>query len=138
MLALKSQSCWPGSTINNKGKTLAGYRGLTLGCSDGNTFLPVNFALMSTKSNGNLISKIKTWDQRSLTGKRRTQACRQMNNVTVELIRQAISLGVPAKYVLFDSWFSSPKIFFHLKQLGLDDLGMVKHSAKAYYVYRHC
>lgn len=60
-----------------------------------------------------------------------------MNNVTVELIRQAISLGVPAKYVLFDSWFSSPKMFFHLKQLGLDGLGMIKRSAKTYYVYRH-
>lgn len=60
-----------------------------------------------------------------------------MNNVTVELIRQAISLGVPAKYVLFDSWFSSPKVFSYLKQLGLDGLGMIKRSTKTYYVYRH-
>lgn len=58
---------------HNKGKTLAGYRGLTLGWSDGNTFLPVNFALMPTKSNDNLIGKIKTWDQRSLAGKRRAK-----------------------------------------------------------------
>ena len=60
-----------------------------------------------------------------------------MNNVAVELIRQAVSLGVSAKYFLFDSWFSSLKMFFHLKQLGLDGLGMIKRSAKAYYVYRH-
>lgn len=31
--------------------------------------------------------KIKTWDQCSLAGKRRSQARRQMNNVTVELIK---------------------------------------------------
>ena len=72
---------------HNKGKTLAGYHGPTLGWSDGNTFLPVSFALMSTKSNDNLIGKIKTWDQCSLAGKRRSQARRQMNNVTVELIK---------------------------------------------------
>ena len=35
-------------------------------------------------------------------GKRRIQARRQMNNVTVKLIRQAVSLGVTAKYVLLD------------------------------------
>ena len=73
-------------------------------------------------------------------GKRRAQARWQMNNVAVELIRQAVSLGVlgvSAKYFLFDSWFSSLKMFFHLKQLGLDGLGMIKRSAKAYYVYRH-
>lgn len=70
-------------------------------------------------------------------GKRRIQARRQMNNVTVELIRQAVSLSVTAKYVLLDFWFSSPNMFFHLKQLELNGLGMIKRSAKTYYVYRH-
>lgn len=92
---------------------------------------------MSTKSNGNLIGKIKTWNQRSLAGKRKAQARRQMNDVTVQLIKQATGLGFPAKYVLFDSWFSSSKMFFHLKQLGLDSLGMSKCSTKIYYVYHH-
>ena len=66
----------------NKGQTLVG---VTLGWSDG---------------------KIKNWD--GYKGK--DQAHRQMNNVIVELIRQVISLGVFAKYVLFDSWFLLPKI----------------------------
>lgn len=34
---------------HDKHEFLIGYRGLTVGWSDGNTFLPVNFALMSTK-----------------------------------------------------------------------------------------
>jgi hypothetical protein len=123
---------------HDKHKYLTGYRGLTLGWSDGNTFLPVNFALMSTKKYQNLLGrKVKTWDQRSLAGKRRSQARRPMNEVTVELIKQAVRLGIAAKYVLFDSWFSSPKMFFQLKQLGLSGLGMIKKSSKIYYVYRH-
>lgn len=34
---------------------LTGYRNLTIGWSDGNTFLPVNFALMSTRKKQNLV-----------------------------------------------------------------------------------
>lgn len=59
-----------------------------------------------------------------------------MNDVTLELINQAIRLGVEAKYVLFDSWFASPKMFWILKKLGLNGLDMIKKSSKVYYVYR--
>lgn len=76
-------------------------------------------------------------DQRSNAGRRRAQAQRQMNDVTVELIDQAISEGIPADYVLFDSWFSSPKMFWKLKELGLNSVGMLKQTKKVYYRYRH-
>lgn len=59
-----------------------------------------------------------------------------MNDVTVELIKQAVEEGIPADYVLFDSWFSSPKMFWQLKELGLDSVGMIKQSKKIYYRYR--
>ena len=75
-------------------------------------------------------------DQRSIAGRRRAQAQRQMNDVTVELIKQAVEEGIPADYVLFDSWFSSPKMFWQLKELGLDSVGMIKQSKKIYYRYR--
>ena len=77
-----------------------------------------------------------TTDQRSIAGRRRTQAQRPMNVVTVELLKQAVALGIPAEYVLFDSWFSLPKIFWQLKQLGLDSVGMLKQTKKVYYRYR--
>lgn len=116
---------------------LTGYRGLTLGWSDANTFLPVNFALMSTDKQRNLVGHAAiTNDQRSLAGKRRCQAQRTMNAVTLELIDQALANGVPAQYVLFDSWFSSPKMFWQLKQRQLDGIGMIKQSVKIYYRYR--
>ena len=55
-------------------------QGLTIGWSDGNTFLPVNFALMSTKKKKNMIgSQPVTTDQRSIAGRRRAQAQRPMN-----------------------------------------------------------
>lgn len=57
-----------------------------------------------------------------------------MNDVAVELLRQALANGIKAHYMLFDSWFVSPKMFWTLKQLGLDGLGMIKRSVKIYYV----
>lgn len=92
---------------------------------------------MSTKNPKNMIDAAPiTQDRRSIAGRRRLQAQRQMNDVTVELIKQVIDEGVPADYVLFDSWFTSPKMFWQLKQLCIDSVGMVKQSKKVYYRYR--
>lgn len=114
-----------------------GYRNLTIGWSDGNTFLPVNCALMSTRKKTNLVgSKSSITDQRTIAGQRRSQAQRKMNEVVLELIGQALRLGVTAKYVLFDSWYSSPQMFWHLKELGLESVAMLKRSSKVYYRYR--
>lgn len=114
-----------------------GYRNLTIGWSDGNTFLPVNCALMSTKKKTNLVGyKAITTDQRTIAGQRRSQAQRKMNAVVLELINQVLNFGVSAKYVLFDSWYSSPQMFWRLKALGLDSVAMLKRSSKVYYRYR--
>lgn len=114
-----------------------GYRNLTIGWSDGNTFLPVNCALMSTRKKTNLVgSKSSITDQRTIAGQRRSQAQRKMNEVVLELISQALRLGVTAKYVLFDSWYSSPQMFWYLKELGLESVAMLKRSSKVYYRYR--
>lgn len=60
---------------HDKHEYLTGYRGLTLDWSDGNTFLPVNFALMSTKNKKNMIGSAPvTQDERFIAGKRRVQA----------------------------------------------------------------
>ena len=116
---LMSRTCFTKTELlarvydHNKKQYLTGYRELTVGWSDGNTFLPVDFALMSSKKPKNMIGKGPTiLDQRSIAGRRRAQAQRQMNDVTVKLIKQAVEERITADYVLFDSWFSSPKMFW--------------------------
>lgn len=122
---------------HDKGVSVSGYRGLTLGWSDGNTFLPVNFALMSTRNPRYLIGRpSRIHDRRTIAGQRRDLARRPMSGVAIELIKQAISLGVRASYVLFDSWYGSPKMFWRLKSMRLNGLGMLKRSSKVYYRYR--
>lgn len=114
-----------------------GYRMLTLGWSDGNSFIPVNHCLLSAADDKNLLCEASSHDGRSLAGKRRQQSRRKATEVMLELIRMAQQAGLSAKYVLFDSWFSSPKVVAALKQEhGLDTVAMVKKSSKIKYGYR--
>lgn len=109
-----------------------GFRTLTVGWSDGNTFLPVNFALMSSRKQLNRLDRFKHLDGRSLAAKRRSQAQRKMNDVALELIDVAINAGIKAKYVLFDT----PRMFFELLQRGRFGIGMLKRTKKVYFRYR--
>jgi len=115
-----------------KHKHTRGFRFLQLGWSDGNTFLPVNFSLLSGK---NQVCNPKSIDGHTLSGKRKIQAQRKATNVVLELLSSALSQGVNASYVLFDSWFSSPKMFHQLREMGLHGVAMVKRSKKVYYQF---
>ena len=55
----------------------------------------------------------------------------------LELLQTAQKSGLSAKYVLFDSWFFSPKAVTSLKQgHGLETITMVKKSSKIKYGYQ--
>ena len=114
-----------------------GYRMLTLGWSDGNSFVPVNHCLLSAADDKNLLCEAANFDGRSLAGKRRKRSRRKATEVMIDLVKTAQSSGVSAKYVLFDSWFSSPKTITALKtDCGLDTIAMVKKSSKIQYGYQ--
>ncbi len=53
----------------------------------------------------------------------------------LELLKQAKNAGIPAKYVLFDSWFSSPSSLHAVKEIGYDVIGMVKKTPKMFFRY---
>ena len=113
----------------------SGYRMLTLGWSDGNSFVPVSHCLLSAAEDKNLLCEGKQYDGRSLAGRRRLQARRKATDVMVELIHSAQRAGITARYVLFDSWFSAPKTILALKeQEHLDTIAMIKKS-KTKYLY---
>ena len=114
-----------------------GFRMLTLGWSDGNSFIPVNHCLLSAADDKNLLCDAEKFDGRSLAGKRRKQSRRKATEVMIDLIKKAQQSGLAAKYVLFDSWFTSPKTIVALKQeQKLDVIAMVKKSGKVKYAYQ--
>ena len=116
-------------------KYCKGYRLMTLGWTDGNTFLPINGCLLSSSKESNLIGPVSIPDGRSLAAKRREMAQRKGTDVMIDLIKTALLGGHRADYVLFDTWFSNPAQLIAVKNVGLDSIAMIKKSSRIYYEF---
>ena len=112
-----------------------GFRMLTLGWSDGSTFLPVSSVLLSSENKRNRINEASAMDKRTVGHKRRQLSMQKGTSVMVELLKQAKNAAIPAKYVLFDSWFSSPSSIHAVKETGYDVIAMVKKTPKMFFRY---
>ena len=112
-----------------------GFRMLTLGWSDGSTFLPVNNVLLSSENKKNRVNEASEVDKRTVGYKRRMLSMQKGTQAMLELLKAAKKADIPAKYVLFDSWFSSPSTLHAVKSIGYDVIGMVKKSPKMFFRY---
>lgn len=102
-----------------------GFRLLTLGWSDGHTFLPLNFALLSSAKS--LLHGVSDQiDKRTCGYRRRKEAFQPAPTVTVDMIDRALDAGVEASYVLMDSWFTHAPLLNAIRDRGLNAIGMVK------------
>ena len=110
-----------------------GFRMLTLGWTDGVTFIPVDFSLLSSmKSQINGVStKI---DKRSSGYKRRVEALQTAPEQIPDIIQRAMNAGIDVSYVLMDSWFTQQPLIKDIKEQGLDVIGMVKNLKQRYLV----
>ena len=118
-----------------KHKYRFGFRMLTLGWSDGSTFLPVNSVLLSTENRKNRINEATEVDKRTVGYKRRKLSMEKGTQAMLTLLDAARKATIPAKYVLFDSWFSSPSTLHAVKSMGYDVIGMVKKTPKMFFRY---
>lgn len=112
-----------------------GFRLMTLGWSDGVSFIPINFALLASHDDQKVLGPIQSFDKRSLAGRRRALAQTKGTDVMIKLLKTAINSGHKAKYVLFDSWFSNPAQLEKIKDLQMDAIAMIKRSSKIQYLY---
>ncbi len=121
---------------HNSGRNLKGFKLLTLGWSDGNSFLPLDFVLCSsTKKDKRLQGITKDLDKRSCGYKRRVEAITKSTDHLEAMVKRAISFGIRADYVLMDSWFCFPTI---LAALGkhLPVICMAKDMPTILYQYK--
>ena len=112
-----------------------GFRLLTLGWTDGCTFLPINYSLLASNDDEKVLGPCNKIDRRTIAGKRRLMARQKATSVMVDLLKTALAAGHKAKYVLFDSWFSNPQQLLDIKKLGLNTIAMVKRSSKRFYIF---
>jgi hypothetical protein len=115
------------------GGYLNGFRMLTLGWSDGASFVPVDHALLSSRKQKNRIQGItKEMDRRTCGARRRTEALTKSTDLIVPMVKRALALFIPAKYLLMDSWFSFPSVVRSLMGL-IHVICMVKNTPKVFY-----
>jgi len=116
-------------------KYLKGFRLLTLGWSDGNSFLGIDFALLSSAEKTNRYNEINPdIDKRTCGYKRRKEAIIKSTMHLEPMIKRAIKIGIRAKYLVMDSWFSMPSVISTLRQ-HIHIICMLKDHPKWFYEY---
>jgi hypothetical protein len=114
-----------------------GFRMLTLGWSDGISFLPVSCALLASSKEKNRLVPLRTdLDRRTNGAKRRREGIRKATDVLVEMVTEAIASGIQANHLLFDSWFAYPATIRKLLAKGVHTICMLKVTEKIFYRYQ--
>lgn len=114
---------------------LNGFRMLTLGWSDGVSFIPVDHSILSSPNKKNRIKGItKKMDRRTCGARRRQEAITKSTDLIVPLVRRALGFFISAKYLLMDSWFGFPAVVRSLMKY-IDVICMAKNSPKIFYEY---
>jgi hypothetical protein len=110
-----------------------GFRMLTLGWSDGTSFVPLDHAILSSPNKKNRIQGItKNLDSRTCGARRRREALCKSTELIVPMIRRALGLFIPAKYLVMDSWFGFPAVVRSIMS-DIHVICMVKNTPKIFY-----
>jgi hypothetical protein len=123
--------CMDHSSLNKR--FYKGFRMLTLGWSDGFTFMPLDFTLLSSKK-AQINGISENIDKRSSGYKRRIEALETAPSIIPIMIERALDADVPADYVLMDTWFTQQPLIKYIVETGLDVIGMVKATNQRYIV----
>ena len=122
---------------HNSGKSLKGFKLLTLGWSDGASFLPLDFVLCSSAKAKKRVQNItKKLDKRSCGYKRRLEAMTKSTEHLASMVKRTLALGIQADYILMDSWFCWPVILSELGQL-LPVICMAKNMQNVFYLHQN-
>ena len=112
-----------------------GFTLLTLGWSDGYSFIPTGFNMLSSAENSNRYQEISdTIDHRTNGYKARKESMMHKTDAAILLIKNALNSGIKADYVLMDTWFTTEPMLKEILLLGIDVIGMVK-QLKQRYIY---
>lgn len=116
---------------------IKGFRMLTLGWNDGSTFLPLDFAMLSsTDSKSRLREVNKALDHRTIGYRRRCEATTKMTDLLVPMVKRALSAGIEADHLLLDSWFAFPSVIGELSR-ELPVICMLKDLPKVLFRYKN-
>jgi hypothetical protein len=110
---------------------------LTLGWSDGNTFMPLAFSLLSSHKKSNRYQAVnETIDKRTIGYRRRKEAMKKSTETLFDLLDDVNPRELQAKTLLFDSWFAFPSAIKRVvSNYPLHVICMLKNMHRVYYTY---
>ena len=110
-----------------------GFTLLTLGWSDGYSFIPTGFNMLSSANKSNRYNEISdAIDHRSNGYRIRKESMMHKTDAAIRLIENALNAGIRAQYVLMDTWFTTEPMIGAVLNTGLDVIGMVKQLKQRY------
>ena len=110
-----------------------GFSMLTLGWTDGYSFVPIGFNMLSSSNKANRYQEINdSIDHRTNGYKFRKDSMLSKPDAAIKLISDALNAGLVADYVLMDTWFTTEPMIHSILELGLDVIGMVKQLKQRY------
>lgn len=114
-----------------------GFTLLTMGWSDGQTFIPVDYRLLASGKDENLLegSHVKE-DKRTIATRRRVDARTEKPALVLNMLETAKGTSAQAEYVLFDSWFCSPSSLLSIRRLGYHAVARLKNHKNYRYLYQ--
>nr|WP_320013100.1 transposase [uncultured Desulfobulbus sp.] len=121
---------------HNTHQHLKGFKLLTLGWSDGASFLPLDFVLCSSANANKRVQGIKKKMSTRCSGyTRRKEAMTKSTDHLEPMVKRVLAQGIRADYLLMDSWFAFPAL---LEKLGkhLPVICMGKNMPKVFYRYQ--
>jgi len=119
------------------GNYYRGFKKLTAGWTDGATFIPLAFSLLSSQKEKNRLYEQGPDVPVNTPGyDRRREAIRPGTQMVLELLDQIIDQVNDFQYVLFDSWFSWPKVICGIKDRGYNVICMLKDMPHLQYKYQ--
>lgn len=110
-----------------------GFTLLTLDWSDGYSFIPVGFKLLSSANRKKRYQEISEKVDHRINGYRsRKESLMQKTDAAILLIQRALDDGIKADYVLMDTWFTTEPMLAKILSTGIDAIGMVKQLKQRY------
>ena len=116
------------------GRYVRGFRMLTLGWSDGNSFVPLLLSMLSSAKEKNRLAPMREGiDKRTNGYKRRQESKRKSTDMLVDMVAMAMTAGTTARHLLFDSWFAFPATIKRIHALGMHTICMLKDTGNKSY-----
>ncbi len=114
-----------------------GFNMLNMGWSDGQTFIPVDFRMLSAGNNKELLCQSKVAeDHRTLATRRRTDARKDKPSLVLGMLQSVRYSSIDARYVIYDSWFCCPSSLLDINRLGYSVVARMKNITTHHYQYK--